>query len=421
MNRNNIQKITQNIVRLPEADSFAVLGDPGCEGLGTSHMQVYAGALKESGSDDFTLVAGDLVPTGAARYYDAVCAITEAVSENPVYTLRGNHDTGAFETYFGQQNYALIAPHFTVVVIDNANRTFEDAGLQLAAEVLAMPEVQTAVLAFHIPVPNHFTPNAVSEAEFQRLRECYLPYREKVKYMICGHVHSCFVDQVDGIPLICTGGGGAMIEDVSDAIRACDINHHIVHFYEKDGKLCYRFQDLLEAQYTNEQNDPILKEKLEDTVKNELFAHLRYLSFADRARKRGMEAIANLFEALADSEYRHARNFHAILEQPPAFTKTVQTFIPGEQFEYERYYKMMGDYAAKNSAPLSKQAYESAAAAEKTHAELLSEAVQMEDFPVNCISVCPICGFVMEGEHAPERCPVCGGPAAQYNVYRTEK
>ena len=31
--------------------------------------------------------------------------------------------------------------------------------------------------------------------------------------------------------------------------------------------------------------------------------------------------------------------------------------------------------------------------------------------------ICPVCGYVMTGDKAPERCPVCGGPKKQYEVY----
>ena len=35
MKKRNIQKIIEPIVRRPGCTSFAVIGDPGCEGLGT--------------------------------------------------------------------------------------------------------------------------------------------------------------------------------------------------------------------------------------------------------------------------------------------------------------------------------------------------------------------------------------------------
>ena len=133
-----------------------------------------------------------MVPTGKRRFYETISEITNSVAGKDTYILRGNHDTGVYTEYFGLQNYALIGDSFTVVVLDNAMRTFEAEGLELLGRVLAMEECRNVVIAFHIPLPNHFIRNSVSEAEFERLRAVYAPYREKVKYFACGHVHSRF-------------------------------------------------------------------------------------------------------------------------------------------------------------------------------------------------------------------------------------
>ena len=418
MEKNKIQKVTEPIIRLPHMASMGVIGDPGCEGLGTYNMKVYAGTLEKSGEDDITLIAGDLVPIGNEHYYREISELTEVIAHNDVYVLRGNHDTGAYTEYFGRKNYAIFARDFAVVVLDNAMRTFEEEGLELLKQVLAMEEIQRVIITFHIPVPNHYIRNSVSEEEFARLKEAYGPWKEKVKYLLCGHVHSRFEDMVDGIPLICTGGGGALIEDVSEDIRACDVEHHMVHFYMENGELTYRFDNLSENCYDRERKMVMVKENLEKTVAGELMAHLKYLTFADRARRRGMEKIANLFEALASSEYHHARNFYAVMENPAPFGESAEKFIPGEEFEYQRSYKMMEDYAKEKDAPLTKQAYSGAAAAEEVHAGLLKEAADMDHFDKDTIYVCPICGFVMAGDMIPERCPVCGGPKRQYEEYK---
>ena len=47
MNKIKIQKVMQPILQLPEVKSLGVIGDPGCEGLGTYNMKVYAGALEK--------------------------------------------------------------------------------------------------------------------------------------------------------------------------------------------------------------------------------------------------------------------------------------------------------------------------------------------------------------------------------------
>lgn len=410
-------KVVEPIARLQNVQSIGVIGDPGCEGLGTCNMKVYAGALEECCRDDITLIAGDLVPAGTGHHYRMIRELTEALAGNDVYALRGNHDTGAYSDYFGLKNYALLTDHFAVIVLDNAVRTFEEEGLSLLQQVLSMEEVRQAIIAFHIPVPNHFIRNCVSEEEFARLKSAYGPWREKVKYLLCGHVHSRFEDQVDGIPLICTGGGGAMIEDVSKEIRACDVEHHVVHFYMEDGTLKYRIANLSEDCYGREREDALLRRKLEETVQGELLAHFRYLMFADRAQRRGLDQIAALFRALAASEYHHARNFYSVLEHPAPFAESVGTYVPGEDFEYQYLYQMLAEYAKNHDSPLAQQAYAGAAAAEKVHAALLNHASDVENYAGETVYVCPICGYVMVGDAAPERCPVCGGPKKQYEVF----
>ena len=138
MENNKFQFISNKITRLKDVHSIGVIGDPGCEGLGTYNMKVYAGALKESAKDDITLIAGDLVPVGKEHYYKMIQDITETTAENPVYVLRGNHDTGEYETYFGQKNYALLTEDFALIVLDNALRKFDEEGLSLLGEVLAL-------------------------------------------------------------------------------------------------------------------------------------------------------------------------------------------------------------------------------------------------------------------------------------------
>ena len=273
------------------------------------------------------------------------------------------------------------------------------------------------IVAFHIPVPNHFIENCVSQQEFDRLRQAYAAHKEKVAYLLCGHVHSRFADEVDGIPLICTGGGGAMIEDVSESIRAWDVEHHVVHFYEKDGVLLCRAADLPENCYSRERNDALLKQQLESAVQGELLAHFRYLMFAERARRRGMEHIAQVFQALAASEYYHARSFFSVLEQPAPFKEAAKAFIPGEAFEYEYLYPMLARYARTHRSPLAEQAYLGAAAAEKKHAELLEQAAGLDESQLGPVYVCPICGYIMTGGAVPDCCPVCGGPRRQYEVF----
>ena len=175
MSENKIKKVTSPMIHLSGVSSVGVIGDPGCEGLGTYNMKVFAGALEETAKDDITLIVGDLVPTGTNSYYQSINGITETVAENDVYVLRGNHDTGAYNDYYGLHNYALLADGFAIVVLDNALREFEEEGLELLSQLLSMEEVSRVIIAFHIPVPNHFIGNSVSEEEYHRLKAVFEP------------------------------------------------------------------------------------------------------------------------------------------------------------------------------------------------------------------------------------------------------
>lgn len=414
-----IQKVQQAIIDIGNATTFSAIGDPGCEGLGTTMMEVYSHALAASASSDFTLVVGDLVPQGTDRFYADITCLTNSIAQNSVYALRGNHDTGAYDKHFGNHNYVLKGKNFTIVILDNALRKFEPEGLALLKQTLAQADVKNVVIAFHIPLPNHFTKNAVSQEEYAKLQAAYEPYKNKVAYFICGHVHSRFIDTVDGITFICTGGGGAMIEDISADIKAADVNYHIIQFAYKEGKLNYNILDLSHTMYSRENTDAIIRSKLYDTVKDELLAHLKYLMFAERAQRRGYDKVAALFRALAESEYRHARNFYAIYDRAKLFKETIADFIPVEEFEHKRLYSMYQDHAKEKDLPLTQQAYCAAGAAEKEHEVLLREANNMDTFSKTTFYVCPICGYLMTDPEG--RCPVCGSPAAQFLKFTAEK
>lgn len=414
-----IQNIEKTVNKIGAATTFTVIGDPGCEGLGTTMMEVYAHALAASGPSDFTLVIGDLVPSGTDRFYQDITCLTNSIAENPVYALRGNHDTGEYDKHFGRHNYVLQGENFTVVVLDNALRKFEPEGLELLSATLSQPQVKNVVVAFHIPLPNHYTKNAVSEEEFAKLQEAYGPYKAKISYFICGHVHSRFIDTIDGIPFICSGGGGAMIEDISADIKAADVNYHIIQFTYEKGKLNYAIVDLNHTMYSRENTDAIMRSKLYDTVQGELMAHLQYLMFSERAQRRGYAKVAALFRALAESEYRHAKNFYAIYDRAKQFSQTIYDYIPLEEFEHKRLYKMYEEHAVEKNMPLTQQAYCSAAAAEKEHEQLLRAAADMDNFAQDKFYVCPICGYLMTKPL--ERCPMCGGPAKNFLSFEADQ
>lgn len=415
-------KVSDKIIRVPKFKSIGVIGDPGCDGLGTSNMKVYCGALETCSQSDLIFVVGDLVPTGTDFFYDMINEFTEAVSKKPVFVLRGNHDTGSYEKFFGRSEYAIISGDVAIAVLDNATREFRAEGLELLAEVVAMQDVRRVIIAFHIPIPNNYTGNSVSTEEFARLQKAYGNHKEKIRCFLCGHVHSRFSDIVDGIPLLCTGGGGAFIEDVSESIKASDINHHVARInigeHSASGNdMEFVFEDLPHGFFMREAKDKILQARLEESVKNEMLAHLQYKIFADRAKAKGMKKTASLFEALASSEYHHARNFYSLLNDDFSFDNQLESFAAIEKYEYDYIYKMTEEYAAQHGRLLAKQAYHAAATAERTHAKLIENADSAEMSEAKKYYICPTCGNLILADAAAERCAVCGCPARDFEVY----
>jgi rubrerythrin len=140
-------------------------------------------------------------------------------------------------------------------------------------------------------------------------------------------------------------------------------------------------------------------------------AHMRYLNFAERARKDGFPNVARLFEAASFSEQIHATNHLKAMEGIQDTAANLVTAAGGEQFEVDDMYPAyMAVADLQGEANASKQMYR-ALAAEKVHFNLYQKASQNasagKDIGETAYYICPVCGFTMEGE-APDVCPICG-------------
>ena len=404
----HIQKITQEIVPIGSISSFSLVGDPCCKGIGTSMLRIYMETLYRAGEDDFTMILGDLVPRGYPQFYRFFENFTELAASNDIYGLRGNHDVNGYSQVLGLHNYALMARDFTIIALDNASGSFEEEGLDLTRRVLAMDDVKNVILAFHIPLPNHFKNKNVSESEADRLRAAIAEGKDKVRYIVCGHVHSRYEDVFDGIPMLCIGGGGAPLEDLNDEIKASDVRYHLCRFWLMGGKLHYHYEEIRSLGWKKESGHEILRRRIEDAIHGEMYTHLRYRVMADRAVDRGYPQIANLFRALAESEYRHARNFYLLLEHNAPLDEMMASFHTNESYLAQTHYPAISKYAYQEGAPLTSYAFDFAAKAEEIHEELLQALTDPDQYQGGTLYVCPICGNVMPSIEGHLVCDVCG-------------
>jgi rubrerythrin len=140
-------------------------------------------------------------------------------------------------------------------------------------------------------------------------------------------------------------------------------------------------------------------------------AHMRYLNFAERARKDGLANVARLFEAASFSEQIHASNHLKAHDGVQDTAANLAVAAGGEEFEIEEMYPAYIAVAEMQAEAKAEKQMVRALAAEKVHFELYQKAGKDiaggKDISDTAYYVCPVCGFTMEGE-APDVCPICG-------------
>lgn len=163
----------------------------------------------------------------------------------------------------------------------------------------------------------------------------------------------------------------------------------------------------------------------------ESMAHMRYLIWADMAKKEGFPNIARLFEAISFAERVHAGNhFREIGGDTADATvpagavfgvgKTVdnlQGAINGELHEVEQMYPVYLNAAKFQEEAGAQRSFHFALEAEKTHAALFKMAQdaarQGKDIELEAIYVCLVCGHTILNQ-APDNCPICGAKKEFY-------
>ena len=401
-------KVNVEGIGLGAIKGFTLVGDPGCDGLGVEIMSIFNAACHEA-AGDFTLIAGDIVPNGTNRFYKNVIDMLEATQNRRFYILAGNHDTQNYEDFFGRKDYFLYNDDMLLIVLDDSKRVFSRETLDLLRRALAY-ERENIVLAFHIPPPNKVSQNSVSEDEWRKVLDIIEPIKKKVRYILCGHVHSYFEDDLDGIKLIASGGGGARIEDVEGVAPPY---YHFVEFtFGPTGLLHHEY---VQVSYSKalKAAKPVL-EALEVAYAGECQAHIRYRLYGEDALRKGKPGLAKLFFAAADSEFYHARNFYYALSKFKSLSEAVSESIANESEEVHDTYLNGLQLAKQQGSGLAAYAFEDAKSAESVHLQLLQEAERMlstvSDVPERQYSTCTSCGYSFADMRNINFCPVCGAP-----------
>ncbi|QEE15282.1 rubrerythrin family protein [Promethearchaeum syntrophicum] len=140
-------------------------------------------------------------------------------------------------------------------------------------------------------------------------------------------------------------------------------------------------------------------------------ANRRYLAFAKKADNEGLKQIARVFRAAAAAETVHAHNHLRAWGGIKTTVENVKEAIEGEHYEFSKMYPEMLEHAKQDGNKKAEISFNYANEVEKIHHKLYNDvlvaAEKGEDLPAKEMSVCPVCGFTVEGE-IPEVCPICG-------------
>jgi rubrerythrin len=151
-------------------------------------------------------------------------------------------------------------------------------------------------------------------------------------------------------------------------------------------------------------------------------ARNKYTYYASKARKEGLEQIANIFEETANNEKEHAKIWFKLLHDGdvPSTAVNLGDAASGENYEWTEMYAEFAKIAKEEGFTRIAFLFDSVAKIEKEHEEryrkLLENVEDNKVFVSEDIVIwqCSNCGHIHIGKTAPEICPVCSHPKAYF-------
>jgi rubrerythrin len=164
-------------------------------------------------------------------------------------------------------------------------------------------------------------------------------------------------------------------------------------------------------------------------------ARNRYNYFASQAKKDGYVQISEIFTETANQEKEHAKRLFKLLEGgevevTAAFPAGVigttvdnlKESAAGENYEYTDMYPGFAKTAVEEGFDEIAEIFKAIAVAEKQHekrylalaANIANNTVFKKDQSV--VWRCRNCGYLHEGDSAPEECPACAHPQAHFEL-----
>ena len=166
------------------------------------------------------------------------------------------------------------------------------------------------------------------------------------------------------------------------------------------------------------------EKNLMEAFAGESQARNKYTYFASKAKKEGYEQIAAFFEETAGNEKEHAKIWFKLLcgGDVPSTEENLKAAAAGENEEWTQMYKRMAEEAREEGFNDIAFLFEKVGNIEKEHEERYLKLLgNIKDGSVfakkeKSVWICRNCGYIVDNESAPLKCPVCVHPQAYFEL-----
>jgi rubrerythrin len=164
--------------------------------------------------------------------------------------------------------------------------------------------------------------------------------------------------------------------------------------------------------------------KTEENIKaafaGESQARNKYTYFAEAARQEGYHYIAKIFEETAFNEMQHAKDHFKLLHGIGDTAANLKEAISGEHYETVEMYPGFAKEAEEEGNTAAAVLFKQIGKVEAHHRERYKKILEMvengtvfkRDEPITW--KCSVCGYVVEGNEPPPKCPACKNPRELY-------
>lgn len=162
------------------------------------------------------------------------------------------------------------------------------------------------------------------------------------------------------------------------------------------------------------------EKNLMDAFAGESQARNKYTYYASAARKAGFVQMANIFEETANQEKEHAKMWFKEFHGIGTVDENLADAAAGENYEWTDMYKRMAEEAEAEGFTELAAKFRGVAQVEASHERRYQRLLDhykagktfKDEAPLGW--KCNNCGYIYEGNEAPEVCPVCAHPRAYF-------